>query len=317
MIVKNIGGIKVILKTDDKSKQNAKIPAYINYILNEPEKSKTMTDFIEQITMHLILNGNAYIKKINDYEGKINKLQIINPDMVRIIKSKKGKTEYEIKYNDTKIIYDEKTIIHIKQSNPMGEPYGIGMGVSCMGSIDFLNSVMGHNLSILKNGGRPSGALIIKNQMGINQTREQREDIKDQIKDKYQGRENAGKVLVLEGDCEWKEMGYTQRDMDFKIAEKSNKNDIAMAFGIPGILLFGKNDKTGTSYREARMHFWEDTIIPIANKIMAGISKSIAGSGYYFTYNITDIGALQIKKDQMWDKISNANFLTSNEKSKY
>ena len=109
-------------------------------------------------------------------------------------------------------------------------------------------------------------------------------------------------------------MRHNSKSSSFAVLPKSNKNELAMVFGIPDILLFGKNDKTGTSYREARMHFWEDTIIPIANKIMEGISKSITGSGYYFTYEPNEIGALQIKKDQTWDKISSANFLTDNEK---
>lgn len=69
---------------------------------------------------------------------------------------------------------------------------------------------------MLRNGARPSGAMIVKH--GENSTgtlsEVQFERIKQQIDELHTGTKNSGKPLLLEGGLEWNEMSIRPKDMD-------------------------------------------------------------------------------------------------------
>ena len=80
------------------------------------------------------------------------------------------------------------------------------------GAIDQHNAVAGHNLCLLQNGGRPSGALVIKSgRDNYSLTEEQRHSLRQDLKEIYEGTRNAGRIMMFEGDFEWKEMGLSQK----------------------------------------------------------------------------------------------------------
>ena len=132
----------------------------------------------------------------------------------------------------------------------------------------------------------------------------------------FQGGKNAGQILVMEGDVEWKELGMSPKDMDFIEGKYLSAREIAQAFGIPALLVGVPGDATFANYREARYHLWEDTILPLMEKIKGELNGVLSEyfDGAVLRYDTDSIPALAPKRETTWAKVAEADFLTLNEK---
>ena len=86
--------------------------------------------------------------------------------------------------------------------------------------------------------------------------------LKQELEDGYTGSTRAGRPLLLEGGLDWKAMGYSPRDMDFVDARNAAARDIALAFGVPPMLLGIPGDNTYSNYQEANRAFTRQTLLP-------------------------------------------------------
>src|SRR5690606_39036091 len=111
------------------------------------------------------------------------------------------------------------------------------------------------NKALLDNSARPSGALIYAPKDGGHLTPDQFERLRDELEQGYAGCHRAGRPLLLEGGLDWKAMGMTPRDMDFIEAKHGAARDIALAFGVPPMLLAIPGDNTYANYQEANRAF--------------------------------------------------------------
>jgi HK97 family phage portal protein len=127
------------------------------------------------------------------------------------------------------------------------------------------------NQTLLKNGARPSGALIVGGNNYLSQ--EQFDRLRQELNEKYYGSNNAGKPMLLEGGLEWKEMSISPKDMDFVESKNSAAREIALAFGVPPQLLGINGDNTYSNMQEARLALWEETLIPLLDKIADSLSN--------------------------------------------
>ena len=55
-------------------------------------------------------------------------------------------------------------------------------------------------------------------------------------------------------------------DMDFINARREAAREIALAFGVPPMLLGIPGDNTYANYKEANLAFWRQTILPLVRK---------------------------------------------------
>ena len=139
----------------------------------------------------------------------------------------------------------------------------------------------------------------------------------DGIRESYSGTNNAGRVMILEGDFEWKDLSKSPKDLDFFLGKNISAREIAQVFGIPPMLIGIQGDSTFSNYREARYHLWEDTILPILNQFISAFNKWLyenVSTSVKIGINMDKISALSFKRDQLWKRISDCNFLTIDEK---
>ena len=73
--------------------------------------------------------------------------------------------------------------------------------------------------------------------------------LKRELTDTYPGAVYAGRPLLLEGGLDWKAMSLTPKDMDFLDAKNSAAREIALAFGVPPMLLGIPGDNTYANFR--------------------------------------------------------------------
>ena len=325
LISKNIASIPVNIRENhdigevDRLNESGECSNKINLRLQKlcklcdrPNAKQTRNAFVEMLVNFLLISGNAYI-----YFGENEELRCLRPDRVQIVPNKNntGADSYVYTVDSAKFSLEEGKVLHIKFFNPLNDWYGYSPLQAASQSIDQYNEMSRHNLAILQNGGRPSGCFTVKN--GVNLTDEQREQLRADIQNAYAGAKKAGKILLLEGGLEWKEMGLSPKDLDFETGKNVAAREIAQAFGIPPILLGIKGDAAFSSYREARLHFWEDTILPLAEYVWNEIVEWLAEKyqlDVTVNLNIESIQALSEKREAVWRKISDSKFLSDEEK---
>ena len=135
--------------------------------------------------------------------------------------------------------------------------------------------------------------------------------------DQYQGTANAGRPLLLEGGLDWKAMSLSPKDMDFMEAKHSAAREIALAFGVPPMLLAIPGDNTYSNYQEANRVFWRQTVLPLGSRIGAALTQWLApafGAGLTLTADTDRIEALSADRAALWERVTKAPFLTVNEK---
>lgn len=298
-------------------------------LLKKPNVFLNGNDFFKSIYIYKILAGNVFIlatfENDNNFQNPLE-LFLLRPDKISILGSKNGfPLAYKYKNNTIdKVFYVDQTngkseILHIKNFHPTNDWYGLSEVEPASYSIDQHNEASKWNQSMLQNGARPSGALIVKADGNCDGylTDEQFERLKDQLDNEYSGSENAGKPLLLEGGLDWKEMSLSPKDMDFLEIKYSTARDIALSFGVPSQLLGIPGDNTYNNFAEARLFLWEQTILPLVDSILSNFNSWLCEmyeDDLEIFYDINSISALSSRRESFWNNINNATFLTNEEK---
>ena len=87
--------------------------------------------------------------------------------------------------------------------------------------------------------------------------------------EKKVGEKNAGYAPILPPGMEWEQIKYTGDEHDSSNMQSYVAMEIMQAFGVPSIMLENgrRNSAYSSNYKEARLHFWEDTILPLFKTI--------------------------------------------------
>ena len=297
-------------------------------LLSNPNPLQGGTELCEALFAHRLIAGNSYLHAIGPKDGAPLELHVLRPDRVAIIPGQGGIPKayrYTIDSRSVDIGVDAITgqsrMLHLKAFHPLDDWYGLSPMEAAAYSIDQHNQCSAWNQALLQNGARPSGALMVKAGEGKagTLTETQYGRLKSQLDEQFSGAMNAGRPLLLEGGLEWKEMSLNPKDMDFINIKHSSARDVALAFGVPPQLLGIPGDNTYANLKEARMALWEQTIIPLLQSVTDALNNWLVPM---FDTSLTlslDQDAIPIfaeKRDAYWERISNADFLSADEKRK-
>ncbi len=287
-------------------------------LMQSPSKSESKASMLEDLATCFLLSGNAYLHIKTNTLGEPVELEVLRPDRVRVVAGEQGVEAYDHMVNGIGQRLSVDSVVHLKSTHPLDDWYGLSpIEVAAM-AIDQHNAVSSHNLALLQNGGRPSGVFVWKNtEEGWGLTAEQKQTLSEGITQAYSGQGNAGRIMVLEGDVEWKEMGLSPKDMDFVEGKYVAAREIAQAFGVPPMLVGVPGDATYANYKEARFHLWEDTILPLLERFQHVFTCNLAkrvDAALRFGYDMDAISALAPRREAVWRKVSNATFLSDIEK---
>lgn len=97
------------------------------------------------------------------------------------------------------------------------------------------------------------------------------EDAKQRVRDQYGGSSAAGEIGVTAGEeLDIKEMGTTNKDMDFATLHKMAQKSVALQYHIP-LPLITDERQTLNNYREGKIALYDDAVIPISRVIFGGL----------------------------------------------
>lgn len=169
---------------------------------------------------------------------------------------------------------------------------------------------------LIDNSARPSGALVYQPKEGGNLSPQQHERLKRELAEGYSGAEGAGRPLLLEGGLDWKPMSLTPRDLDFAEAKNGAARDIALALGVPPLLIGLPGDNTHANYQEANRAFYRLTVLPMVSRTLGALVQGLADpdEAVRIDPDLDAVSALSPERSELWARVSAAPFLTDAEK---
>jgi len=277
---------------------------------------------LETLAAHLLLHGNAYVQIIKDGAGVPVELFPLRPERVQVIAGEDGwpaRYRYVLADRTLDIALEDgdgwPNLVHLKGFHPTDDHYGAGCLAAAAPAVAVHNAASAWNRALLANAARPSGALVYDGEDGGALSAEQFDRLKAELQNAFQGHANAGRPMLLEGGLDWKAMSLSPADMDFATLKAAAARDIALAFGVPPMLLGLPGDNTYANYREANRALWRLTLLPLAGKILGGLQ---AGLSDWFaegaSVDLDRVPALAEDRERLWAQVSNADFLSNAEK---
>ena len=278
---------------------------------------------METLASQLLLHGNAYIQILKNAVGYPVELFALRPERVTLVFGSDGwPTGIVYRVGDQVMTIPmldsdaSPNIIHIKGYHPGDDHYGAGCLAAADQAVSTHNAAANWNRSLLENAARPSGALIYDPGNGAGLAPEQFDRLRDELNRVFSGNPNAGRPMLLEGGLKWQSMSMSPADMDFASLKAAAARDIALAFGVPPMLLGLPGDSTHSNYKEANKALWRLTLLPLADKLLAAIAEGLATwfPDARLAIDLDRIPALAEDREALWTQVSAAQFLTDAEK---
>jgi HK97 family phage portal protein len=124
--------------------------------------------------------------------------------------------------------------------------------------------------------------------------------------------------MLLEGGLDWKAMGLSPKDMDFIEAKNQAAREIALAFGVPPMLLGIPGDNTYANYAEANRAFYRLTVLPLEGRRAGAIGDWLGGHfgapELRLAFDADRIEGLSAEREARWARVGAAAFLSEDEK---
>jgi HK97 family phage portal protein len=105
--------------------------------------------------------------------------------------------------------------------------------------------------------------------------------------------------------------------MEFQKTKESAAREIALAFGVPPMLLGIQGDATYANYQEANRAFYRLTVLPLATRVAAALAEWLSGhsgDGFELKPDLDQVPALAAERDAQWARVAAADFLSLAEK---
>ena len=316
-IAKGASSVPFILKSGDQIIEQHPLLD----LLARPNPLQSYSEFFSSLYSYILLSGNAYVLKVGNDGGAPRELHQLRPDRIEI----KGggnpipeKYEYVIngRVQDTYYVDQDNgfsELKHIKLWNPLDDYYGCSPLSAASMQVDQHNMASKHNVNLLNNGARPSGAVVFKPKdesgFAVNLSEAQRQQLLTDLNNRFSGTANAGRPMLLEGDFDWKEMGLSPKDMDFLNLKHMSATNIAMCFGVPSQLVGVPDAQTYANVSEARLALYEETIIPYLRKIESDLNEWLVpmyGDQYHLEFDVDSIPALSERRRKIYENVTSA-----------
>ena len=278
---------------------------------------------LESIAANLLLHGNAYVQLIADGRDRPQELCLLRPERVSVVSDERGwpvaylyRAGGQVRRYDRVDALERQQVAHIKALHPRDDHYGMGCIEAAIAAASVHNRASRWNKALLDNAARPSGALSYEPADGSPLSAEQFKRLKEELSSEFQGSGNAGRPLLLEGGLKWQALSLTPADMDFVALKEGAARDIALAFGVPPVLVGLPGDATYANAREAGRALYRQTILPMAARILNALSIMLGDwlGPVKLTVDTDQLSELADDRAKLWEVIGAATFLSDEEK---
>ncbi|MDU8911075.1 phage portal protein [Aestuariicoccus sp. MJ-SS9] len=292
-------------------------------LLRQPNPAQGRAELFEALYGQLLLSGDGYVEAVGGDAGLPLELHVLRSDRMRLIPGTDGwPVAYEYAVGARKHRFDVRgplpPICHVKNFHPQDDHYGLSPMQAAAQAVDVHNSASRWSKGLLDNAARPSGAIVYQGADGHStMTGEQYDRVVAEMEAHHQGARNAGRPMLLEGGLDWKPMGFSPSDMEFQKTKEAAAREIAVAFGVPPMLLGIPGEATFANYQEAHRAFYRLTVLPLVSRVAASLGAWLArfgGEALELKPDLDQVPALSAERDAQWARVARAEFLSEAEK---
>jgi HK97 family phage portal protein len=292
-------------------------------LIEAPNPMQGRAELLEALFSQILLSGNGYIEAVSGETGLPLELHVLRSDRMSVVPGADGwPVAYEYNVSGRKhrfhVSGDTSPVCHIKSFHPQDDHYGFSPMQAAAMAVDVHNSASRWSKALLDNAARPSGAIVYRGAEGQGaMSSDQYDRLVSEMESHHQGARNAGRPMLLEGGLDWKPMGFSPSDMEFQKTKESAAREIALAFGVPPMLLGIQGEATYANYQEAHRAFYRLTVLPLATRVTQSLAEWLRGFGgeeLVLKPDLDQVPALAAERDAQWSRIAGADFLTDAEK---
>ena len=277
------------------------------YVPNDP-RSKALSGMANEVLTSfnlkrnlikdLILYGNAYAKINREKDGKVTLVYL----PTSIVTPKKDNTGYffQVQSYSTDVMGEQVASEIVDYGDMLvfirNAKYN---SITGTGILDYASDVLDTSIretnymsNLFKNGLSAKAVLSSKTPF----KKEIKEQLKADLKDFYSGADNAGKMMVLEGDISVLPLSLTPADIKLIENKHFTISEIARFLNIQKHLLnLDRGQGTYSNITQERLMLLQNTLMPYTVILEEGINQKllteeeIADGTYYFSFNTSEM----------------------------
>ncbi len=242
-------------------------------LFRRPNAMQSCAKFIETAAMRYLLDGESFWV-LRDAQGKdvttegygasiptpSSMWQIGGPSVVLDCGEKVGALPKRVKRygGGEPEVFAAGSVAIIAATNPYSYLRGMGPMTAATREAAKAFQADRYDEAPLRNSGRPGGYLTVKELLN----EEEALAVAESFRQTNLTPDKNGRALVLSGGSEFKEAGFTPRDMEFQSMRESSRQAILSIFGVLKPVLGIIDDVNLANAREAHRIFWELTVLP-------------------------------------------------------
>ena len=297
----------------------------ISNVLKRANPQESFEAVMLAATAYLAMSGNTFFERVKPDGGPnkedIKELYAKRPDRFKLkVNPHTGQLEKYVYSVDGRSvdwevdpITQQADILHLKSFHPLDDWWGAAPTESAAREIDTSNAATEWNMNLLQNQGRPGMVFTLIGALG----EQQFDDLEKRLAAKT-GVTKVGQNMIITGErgTGVDPYGWSPADMDFSEGDLRLMRKIAMAYRVPPMLLGIPGEATFANFKEARLAFWESTIFYYLNYNRGELNNWFyePDSEMFIDYVLDDIPALAIKRDAIWKRAQESDFLTLDER---
>lgn len=292
-------------------------------LLRHPGPELAPAGFLEAVFSELLLSGNAFVEAVRlPGESAVAALFPLRSGAVRPVTDARGWVEawaIRGRTGQERMVRRDGEgwlpLLQVKLYHPADDLMGLPPLAAARRALDLHNASADWAKSLIDNAAKPSGALVYGG--GGRMPPDQFDRLKEELEASFSGAANAGRPLLLEGGLEWQALSLSPAEMDFQATRAAAAREIALALGVPPMLLGIPGDNTYANYREANLAFWRMTVLPLAGRVAEALSRWLDGGfgeEIEVSLDLDRVPALATEREALWGRLEEASFLTQAEK---
>lgn len=290
-------------------------------LLAQPNPVCTEFEFFELSVTYLDLAGGVPWLIERGRNGLPAELWPVRPDLLRVFPTADPRV-YDYGYvldpnaqprgQAEKIIpIPRGDLIHIRYPNPLDPFFGQAPLRPAARATSLDNAATEFVDTLLRNYAVPG--VVITTAQAID------EEVASRLKQRWKhafGGSRRGEPAFLQAGMDAKPMGLNLRDLEFPDLRTISESRICMALGVPPILVgakVGLDRSTFTNYAEARVSFWEETIMPLQRRfgdpVRTRLLPEFTGVGrraVQARWDNSEVLALRESEQARWDRATQA-----------
>jgi HK97 family phage portal protein len=291
-------------------------------LIARPNPAQGRAELFEALYGQMLLSGNGYVEAVGG-AGVPVELHVLRSDRMKVVPGADGWPvgyDYAVgaRTHRFRVEGSASPVCHLRSFHPQDDHYGLSPLQAAAAAVDVHNAASRWSKALLDNAARPSGAIVYKGGDGQGTlSSDQYDRLLTEMESHHQGARNAGRPMLLEGGLDWKPMGFSPSDMEFQKTKEAAAREIALAFGVPPMLLGIPGDATYANYQEANRAFYRLTVVPMAERVAAAVGHWLAGftgEDVVLKPDLDQVPALAVERETQWRRIGEAGFLSDAEK---